>query len=174
MKTWILGSLVGIMMGTIAFAQGTAGGTLTINGTITGSMTLTISTDSSGATISGSGSSAGTMNFGSVSASTSNGTVATGITKSTIGGGYQLSTVVDVVVTAANESSPNFALTAAIDNTDELLYLVNGVQMTTSPQVVGSAVPYSSIDAISIVITVPSTANSTSVNRFVTFTATAN
>src|SRR5579863_991410 len=155
MKKWILASLIGIMMGTVANAQTTAGGTLTINGTVTGTMTLTVNHDAAGAPVGGSGSSAGTINFGSVSASTSNGTVATGITKGTYGGGFDLSTVVDLFVTSANEGSLNYNLSASIDNTDQFAYVVNSVQLSTGQQLVLSNASYNSPVAVPVVVQVP-------------------
>jgi hypothetical protein len=173
MRYLILASAIAIAMGAVANAQ-TAGGQLTIDGTITGSMTLVVSTDVAGANIAGSGSSAGSFNFGPVSAATPDGAVALNVIKSAFGGGYNLATSVDVIVTAANGTSPNYNLSAAIDNTDNFTYQVGGVSMTTTPQIVGSNIAYSIAHQVLLNIIVPTAAPGATVARIIFFTATAN
>lgn len=172
MKKVILASLLGIAVGAVANAQ--ASGTLTINGTINGTMTLAITQDASGAVLGGS-STAATMNFGTVSAATTDGPLGNGITKTTAGGNYTLATFVNVTVTAANGTSPNYALAAAIDNTDNYTWQVGTMTMSTSPTVLIDTALYSTVTPVPIALIVPIAAPPTaSVSRVVTFTATAN
>jgi hypothetical protein len=161
----------------VASAQTTASGTLTVNAKVTDSLQLVFNTDGSGVALtSGAGTSTATLDFGSISAF---GPLSSPkITRSVNGTtSFTVSTPVDVQVTSSNSTSANYKLTAQLGSVDATNnWTVGGVAVTNgSAALITSTGTYGANTAEAIAITVPfTTASGTAISNTINFTATAN
>src|SRR5438270_8161216 len=119
-----------MMISSAAVAQTTAGGTLTVSATVTGSINLVFNSDVAGVPLSANGSSTATLAFGPVSAF---GPLPAGIVRSTTATTFTVSSAVDVSVTKVNSASANYTFKAQLGAADATNnWTVNGVSVTSA------------------------------------------
>ena len=158
---------------TIAAAQDTSAGTLTVTATVESSIGLTFENDAAGVAMTGAGTNAATMALGAISAYN---TVATpGVTRTVSASDFTVSSPFGVKVVKANTSSATYTLAASLASADTTnTWRVNATTLTTSSQNLGTSYSYGSAVAHTMYLTVPFTASTGAISKVVNFTATAN
>ncbi len=99
------------------------------------SIALTFQTVGGGITLGGSGTDTATLAMGNISRY---GSVPAGVTRTTGAANYTVSTPVGVRVTVASESSTSYFLRSRITTTSVHSWIVNGVTLTTTAQVIAT------------------------------------
>lgn len=164
-------------MSSVASAQTTANGTLTVTAKVTGTLQFVFNSDGSGlALASGDGTNTATLDFGSVSAfgnlSSPN------ITRSVNGTtSFTVSTPVDVTVSQSNTGSSNYTLTAQLGTADltNTWAVANNTVTNASPTTITATGNYGAKTSEAIAITIPqATASGTNISNTISFLATAN
>jgi hypothetical protein len=158
---------------TLAAAQDTSAGTLTVTATIESSIGLTFENDAAGVALTGAGTNAATMALGAISAYNTLSTP--GVTRTVAASDFTVSSPFGVKVVKANTSSANYTLAAALGAADSTnTWRINATTLTTSNQNLGSSYAYGLPVAHTVYLTVPFTASTGAVSRVLNFTATAN
>ena len=164
-----------MMISSVAVAQTTASGTLTVSATVNGSIQLVFNSDAAGVALSsGAGTNAATLAFGIVSAF---GTVAAGVTRTTTASNFTVSSAVDVQVSKTNSASANYTLKAQLGTADATnTWSVGGVAVTSAAQSTLTATgTYAANSNFPVAITVPFTsASGTTISNTINYVATAN
>jgi len=164
-----------MMISSVAVAQTTASGTLTVSATVNGSIQLVFNSDAAGVALSsGAGTNAATLAFGNVSAF---GTVAAGVTRTTTASNFTVSSAVDVQVSKTNSASANYTLKAQLGTADATnTWSVGGVAVTSAAQSTLTATgTYAANSNFPVAITVPFTsASGTTISNTINYVATAN
>lgn len=157
----------------VAAAQDTATGTLTVTATVESSIALTFENDAAGVTLTGAGTNAATMALGAISAYN---TVSTpGVTRTVSASNFTVSSPFAVKVVLANGSSASYTLAASLGSADATnTWRINATTLTTSNQNLGSAYTYGSAVAHTMYLTVPFSASTGAISKVINFTATAN
>jgi hypothetical protein len=157
----------------LAAAQDTATGTLTVTATVESSIGLTFENDAAGVALAGAGTNAATMALGAISAYN---TVATpGVTRTVSSSDFTVSSPFAVKVVKANTASASYTLAAALGSADSTnTWRINAVSLTTANQNLGSSYAYGSSVAHTMYLTVPFSASTGAISKVVNFTATAN
>jgi hypothetical protein len=157
----------------LAAAQDTATGTLTVTATVESSIGLTFENDAAGVALAGAGTNAATMALGAISAYN---TVATpGVTRTVSSSDFTVSSPFAVKVVKANTASASYTLAAALGSADSTnAWRINAVSLTTANQNLGSSYAYGSSVAHTMYLTVPFSASTGAISKVVNFTATAN
>jgi hypothetical protein len=156
----------------VAAAQGTASGSLTVTATVDSSIGLTFENDAAGVALTGAGSNTATMALGTISAY---GTLATGVTRTLSASDFTVSSPFGVKVIKANTSSSSYTLAASLGSADATnTWKVNAVTLSTSSQSLGSSFSYGSAVPHTVSLTVPFTAATGGISKVLNFTATAN
>lgn len=175
MKKLIVIFAAALMMTSLAAAQTTATGTLTVTAKVADSINLVFNSDGSGVALtSGAGTNAAALDFGTVSAF---GAIPATITRSTTASNFTVSTPVDVLVTKTNSASANYTLTTQLSTADAVnTWAANGNTFTNASSATATATgAYGSNVAVTLAITIPfTTASGTTISNVVNFTATAN
>jgi hypothetical protein len=176
MKKLIVIFAAALMMTSLAAAQTTANGQLTVSATVTGSINLVFNKDASGVALtSGAGTNAAALDFGTVSAF---GSLPTGVSRPSVTTtNFTVSTPVDVLVTKTNSSSANYTLTTQLNSADAVnTWAANGNAFTNSTSATATAAgTYGSNVQVTLAITIPfTTASGTAISNVVNFVATAN
>lgn len=157
----------------VAAAQDTAAGTLTVTATVESSISLTFENDAAGVAMTGAGTNAATMAFGTVSAYNTVST--TGVTRTVATNDFTVSSPFAVKVVKANTSSASYTLAAALASADATnTWKVNTTTLSTSNQNLGATYAYGSPVSHTVSLTVPFTASTGAVSKVLNFTATAN
>jgi hypothetical protein len=164
-----------IMVSSVASAQLTANGTLTVTATVTGSINLVFNNDAVGVPLSlGAGTNTATLALGNISAF---GAIAANITRTTTAANFTISTPVDVLVTKTNSASVNYTLKAQLGSADAVnTWQVGGTTVTNAAQatITGTGA-YAANTPEAIAITVPfTTASGTAISNTINFAATSN
>jgi hypothetical protein len=158
---------------TLAAAQDTSTGTLTVTATVESSIGLTFENDLAGVALTGAGTNAATMALGSISAY--NTIAAPGVTRTVAASDFTVSSPFAVKVVKANTSSANYTLAAALGSADATnTWRINATALTTSNQNLGTTYAYGSPVAHTMYLTVPFTASTGAISKVLNFTATAN
>jgi hypothetical protein len=164
-----------MMISSVAVAQTTASGTLTVTATVNGSIQLVFNSDAAGVALSsGAGTNAATLAFGNVSAF---GAVAAGVVRSTTATTFTVSSAVDVQVSKTNSASANYTLKAQLGAADATnTWSVGGVAVTSAAQSTLTATgAYAANSNFPVAITVPfTTASGTLISNSINYVATAN
>lgn len=162
-----------LTMPSVAVAQDTATGTLTVTATIESSIGLTFENDAAGVALTGAGTNAATMALGAISAYN---TIATpGVTRTVAASDFTVSSPFGVKVVKANTSSATYTLAAALGSADTTnTWRINATALTTTNQNLGATYAYGSAVAHTLYLTVPFTASTGAVSKVLNFTATAN
>jgi len=175
MKKLIVIFAAALMMTSLAAAQTTASGQLSVSATVNGSINLVFNKDASGVALtSGAGTSTAALDFGSVSAF---GAIPATITRTTTASNFTVSTPVDVLVTKTNSASANYTLATQLSTADGTnTWAVNGTSFTNTTAATATAAgTYGSNVPVTLAITIPfTTASGTAISNVVNFTATAN
>jgi hypothetical protein len=175
MKKLIVIFAAALMMTSLAAAQTTATGTLTVTAKVADSINLVFNSDGSGVALtSGAGTNAAALDFGTVSAF---GAIPATITRSTTASNFTVSTPVDVLVTKTNSASANYTLTTQLSTADAVnTWAANGNTFTNASSATATATgAYGSNVAVTLAITIPfTTASGTTISNTVNFLATAN
>jgi hypothetical protein len=157
----------------IARAQDTSTGTLTVTATVDGSIGLTFENDAAGVSMAGAGTNAATMALGSISAYDALSTP--GVTRTVSATDFTVSSPFGVKVVKANTSSGTYTLEAALASADATnTWKINATALTTTNQSLGSTYTYGFAVAHTVYLTVPFSASTGAINKVVNFTATAN
>ncbi len=175
MKKLVLIAAALMMISSLAAAQTTASGTLSVTATVNGSINLVFNSDTAGVALTGSGTNAATLAFGTVQAF--GGTLATGVTRTPGTGNFTVSSPFDVFVSKANLTSANYTLKAQLNAADATnTWQVQGVTVTSgaAATITGTGT-YDSNNQLTLALTIPfTTASGTSISNSINFTATAN
>ena len=176
MKKLIVIFAAALMMTSLAAAQTTATGTLTVTAKVADSINLVFNSDGSGVALSsGAGTNAAALDFGTVSAF---GTLATNVSRPSVtASNFTVSTPVDVLVTKTNSASANYTLTTQLSTADAVnTWAANGNTFTNASSATATATgAYGSNVAVTLAITIPfTTASGTTISNTVNFLATAN
>lgn len=178
MKRSTLATIAAAMMllASSAFAQAgnTASGTLTVSAVVNSSINLVFQKDAAGAAIAGAGTSQATLDFGTITAF---GAAPAGSQISAGTSNFTLTSLVDVVVNAANSSSANYRLTAQLQSapTNGESLTVNLVPVTSGGAAIINGTAAYGTTAATIALTIPFTVPSgTTVSDVIDFTATSN
>jgi hypothetical protein len=166
--------LAGVLsMPSLAAAQDTSSGTLTVTATVESSIALTFESDAAGVALTNAGSSAATMAMGTISAYE---TISTpGVTRSVTATDFTVSSPFGVKVVNANGASANYTLEAALASADATnTWKINAVTLSTVSQELGDNYAYGSPVAHTVSLTVPIGAPAGAISKVVNFTATAN
>jgi hypothetical protein len=157
----------------LAAAQDTSSGTLTVTATVESSIGLTFENDAAGVSLTGAGTNAATMALGTISAYN---VVATpGVTRTVAAANFTVSSPFGVKVVKANTSSANYTLAAALGSADATnTWKINATTLSTSSQNLGATYSYGSPVAHTISLTVPFSASTGAISKVLNFTATAN
>jgi hypothetical protein len=157
----------------VAFAQDTSAGTLTVTATVASSIGLTFEDDVAGVGLTGAGTNAVTMALGTISAY---GTIATpGVTRTRTASDFTVSSPFGVRVLRANSSSANYTLAVALASADATnTWKINATTLTTSSQNLGTSYSYATNVSHTMYLTVPFTASTGAISKVLNFTATAN
>jgi len=157
----------------LAVAQDTSTGTLTVTATVESSIGLTFENDAAGVALTGAGTNAATMALGAISAYNTLSTP--GVTRTVGATNFTVSSPFDVKVVKANTSSANYTLAASLASADATnTWKINATTLTTSNQNLGTAYGYGSAVSHTMYLTVPFTASTGAVSKVLNFTATAN
>lgn len=158
---------------TLAVAQDTSTGTLTVTATVSSSIGLTFENDAAGVSLTGAGTNAATMALGTISGY---GTISTsGVTRTRTASDFTVSSPFGVKVVKANTASLTYTLAAALASADVTnTWKINSTTLTTANQNLGATYAYGSTVAHTMYLTVPFTALSGSISKVLNFTATAN
>jgi hypothetical protein len=157
----------------LALAQDTSSGTLTVTATVESSIGLTFENDAAGVALTGAGTNAATMALGTISAYD---TVSTpGVTRTVGAANFTVSSPFGVKVVKANTSSADYTLTAALGSADATnTWRINATTLSTTNQSLGATYSYGSAVAHTLSLTVPFTASTGAISKVLNFTATAN
>jgi hypothetical protein len=162
-----------LVLPSVAAAQDTSTGTLTVTATVESSIGLTFENDAAGVAMTGAGTNAATMALGSISAY--NALSTPGVTRTVSATDFTVSSPFGVKVVKANTSSASYTLAAALGSADSTnTWRVNATALTTSNQNLGATYSYGSPVAHTMHLTVPFTASTGGVSKVLNFTATAN
>ncbi len=162
-----------LLLPVIGMAQVTSSGTLTVNATVASSINLVFQSDAAGVALtSGAGTNAATLNFGTISAY---GSLPGTITRTNGAGNFTVSTPVDVVVTAYNSGSTNYALTAQLGAADAVNGWSFGGTVITNSATTIAAGPFAyGSTAHAVALTVPTTSATGAISNTINLVATAN
>jgi hypothetical protein len=164
-------ALLTLLAASSAMAAGeTASATLTVTGTVSGALSITI--DSAPGTFSGGGTNAATSDLGTFTQFTP----PTGFTTSSAGpSSFSLTGAIGITVSATNVVSTDYNLTAQLSNVAEtgLTYKLNSVTVTNAGPVQVAAAHAYGVFSVPWVLDVNST-NSISINNAINLVATAN
>src|SRR5882672_7247760 len=164
-----------MMISSVAGAQTTASGTLTVTATVNGSIQLVFNSDAAGLALSsGAGTNAATLAFGNVSAF---GAISGGIVRTTTATTFTVSSAVDVNVSKTNSASANYTLKAQLGAADATnTWQVGGNTVTNAAAATITATgAYAANSNFPVAITVPfTTASGTVISNTINYTATAN
>src|SRR5690349_10886652 len=138
MKKLIVIFAAALMMTSLAAAQTTATGTLTVTAKVADSINLVFNSDNSGVALtSGAGTNAAALDFGTVSAF---GAIPATITRATTASNFTVSTPVDVLVTKTNSASANYTLTTQLSTADAVnTWAANGNTFTNASSATATA-----------------------------------
>ena len=157
----------------VAAAQDTSAGTLTVTATVESSIGLTFEDDAAGVALTGAGTNAATMGLGTISAY--NAISTPGVTRTVSTSDFTVSSPFGVKVVKANTASANYTLAAALGSADSTnTWKIDAVTLTTANQNLGTTYSYGSPVAHTIYLTVPFSASTGAVSKVLNFTATAN
>src|SRR5687767_14423961 len=152
----VVASLVTIP--TLAAAQDTAPGTLTVTATVQSSIGLTFESDGAGVPLGGTGTNAATMALGAISAYNTIPTV--GVTRTVSASDFTVSSPFAVRVVKANTISGTYRLAAALDSADTNTWRINAIALVgTASSSLGLTYAYDSPVAHTVYLTVPFTAS---------------
>jgi hypothetical protein len=170
----ILGLAACIVLLLQAASATSSSGTVAVTATVTGSMSMTFSTDASGITLGGSGTSAATIAFGSVQAY--GGSVPTGVTETVNAPtDWALSTPFDVDVELANLTSANYTLTAQLQSADATnTWLLNSTTITNGSAATLTATGSYGTAVYTLHLTIPFSEAAGPISNTLNFVATAN
>jgi hypothetical protein len=164
-----------MMISSVAIAQTTASGTLTVSATVNGSIQLVFNSNAAGLVLtSGAGTNAATLAFGNVSAF---GAIPAGIARTTTASNFTVSSPVDVLVSKTNSASANYTLKAQLGAADAVnTWSVGGVAVTSAaPATLTATGAYAANSNFPVAITVPFTsASGTTISNTINYVATAN
>lgn len=175
-KTLLKGAMVlaGVLsIPSLAAAQDTSSGTLTVTATVESSIALTFESDVAGVALTNAGTSAATMALGTISAYEA---IATpGVTRAVTATDFTVSSPFGVKVVKANSASGSYTLAAALAAADATnTWKVNAVTLTTTDQDLGNNYAYGSAVAHTMSLTVPVGSAAGAISKVLNFTATAN
>jgi hypothetical protein len=156
---------------TFVSAQETASGTLTVTGSVVGSITLTI--ESAGGTFTQGGTSAALTDLGSIS---KYGAIPIGFTRATTPTTWTLSSGIGVKVQKANSISTAYTLNAQLATAPAtgVIWTVNAVALTTGIQAMTAAGVYGATPVYAWSIQIPdSLATASAVDNVIQFSAIA-
>jgi hypothetical protein len=157
----------------LAAAQDTSSGTLTVTATVESSIGLTFENDAAGVALTGAGTNAATMALGAISAYNTLSTP--GVTRTVAAADFTVSSPFAVKVVKANTSSANYTLAAALGSADATnTWRINATTLSTVNQNLGATYAYGSSVAHTVYLTVPFTASTGAISKVLNFTATAN
>lgn len=157
----------------VAAAQDTAAGTLTVTATVESSIGLTFENDAAGVALTGAGTNAATMALGAISAY--NTIAAPGVTRTVAAADFTVSSPFAVKVVKANTSSSNYTLAAALGAADSTnSWRINSTSLTTASATLGSSYAYGAAVPHTMYLTVPFSASTGAISKVLNFTATAN
>ena len=156
----------------LAAAQDTSSGTLTVTATVESSIALTFESDAAGVALTNAGTSAATMALGTISAHEA---IATpGVTRSVAATDFTVSSPFGVKVVKANSNSADYTLAAALASADATnTWKIDAVTLSTTSQAVGTS-NYGSAVAHTMSLTVPIAATAGAISKVINFTATSN
>jgi hypothetical protein len=165
---------------TLSAQSATSSGTLTVTGTIDPSISLSFASDASGLALSsGSGTGTATMALGHIAAYGY--TAPNGVTQAVNGAAgnataFSVSTPFDVLVMEANTTSTSYTLTAALNSSDTAnIWSVGGVTVTSgTPATITSEGTYDHAASYALLISIPFTNTTGTINNAINFVATAN
>ena len=161
--------LVGMLAVPTFLKAQTASGTLTVTGTVVGSITLTI--ESAGGTFTQGGTAAALTDLGSISKF---GAVPTGFTRTTNATTWTLASSIGVKCEKANSISTAYTLNAQLGTVPAtgVIWTVNAVALTTGIQALTAAGVYGATPAYTWSIQIPdSLATASAVDNVVQFSA---
>jgi hypothetical protein len=162
-----------LTMPSLASAQDTSTGTLTITATVESSIGLTFENDAAGVALTGAGTNTATMALGSISAYQAISTP--GVTRTVSATDFTVSSPFGVKVVKANTSSATYTLAAALGSADTTNgWRINATTLTTANQNVGTTYAYDTAVAHTVYLTVPFSASTGGLSKVLNFTATAN
>jgi hypothetical protein len=172
-RTVIAFGVLLVLVPSVASAQDTSTGTLTVTATVASSIGLTFENDGAGVALTGAGTNAATMGLGTISAY---GTIATaGVTRTRTASDFTVSSPFGVKVIGANSSSADYTLAVALGSADATnTWKINATTLTTSNQNLGTAYSYGGSVAHTMYLTVPFSASTGAISKVLNFTATAN
>lgn len=170
MNKFMIGCFLAALLAIPTFAKAeTASGTLTVTGTVVGSITVTI--ESAGGTFTQGGTAAALTDLGSISKF---GAIPTGFTRSTTATSWTLLSSIGVKVVKANSISTAYTLNAQLATAPAtgVIWTVNAVALTTGIQALTAAGVYGSTPTYSWSILIPDTlATASAIDNVVQFSA---
>ena len=161
--------LVGMLAFPTFLKAQTGSGTLTVTGTVVGSITVTI--ESAGGTFTQGGTAAALTSLGSISKF---GVIPTGFTRATAATTWTLSSAIGVKVEKANSISTAYTLNAQLGSVPAtgVIWTVNAVALTTGIQALTAAGVYGATPAYTWSIQIPdSLATASAVDNVIQFGA---
>jgi hypothetical protein len=171
MKKFVMAAAV-MAFATMASAQTTSSGTLTVTGTVESSINLTI--ESAGGTTSGTGTAAATSALGNISKYSA---APTGFTLARGASNWTLSSTVGVKVDKANLTSTDYTLTASLGSAPAsgIVWKLNGSTLSdSSATTLTSTGTYGSTGSYSWDIVTADSAAAAAIDNSISFTATSN
>jgi hypothetical protein len=172
MKKFVIAAAATMAFATLASAQETSSGTLTVTATVESSINLTI--ESAGGTSSGTGTAAATSALGSISKYSS---APTGFTLARGASDWTLSSTVGVKVEKANLTSTDYTLTAQLGSAPAsgIVWKLNGSTLSDSAAAtLTSTGTYGSTGSYSWDIVTADSAAPGALDNAISFTATSN
>jgi hypothetical protein len=163
--------IIGVLAVSSNASAATASGTLSVTGTVAGSIALTI--ESAGGTTSGLGTNAATSALGTIS---KYGAAPTAFTIARGASDWTLSSNVGVKVEKANLTSTDYMLTSQLSTTPAtgVTWKLNGDAISTSPSTLAANGAYASTGSYSWDIVITNAAAAAAIDNVITFTATSN
>lgn len=175
-QSWILAGVLLLGLGGIADAQTPqANGSLVLTGEVDGSLGFFFWQDPDGFQLVEGGASTA-IDIGPVSAYGTPNNVLLGnkFTKGMDADGFHVTTPFQIQVAQANLQSPGYTLMAHLGDNDDTVWEVDGVILSTTPELLASTEPYTLKRPHILYAKFPFTKSATSLNDVVTFMVTAN
>jgi hypothetical protein len=157
----------------VANAQ-TGSGTMGVNATVQGSLSLTFSTDASGLAVTGTGTGTASLPFGNVSMY--GGTLPANVTRTVSATSFDLSTPFDVCVDKANTASTTFTLSAILAAPDVInIWTLGPTNISSGASfALTSTGAYTSDTPYTLKLTVPASGSSGPITNTLNFLAVPN
>lgn len=171
MKKIIVAAAITVFTASVASAQETSSGTLTVTGTVESAINLTI--QSAGGTTSGTGTAAASSGLGNVN---KYGTAPTGFTLTRGASDWTLSGSIGVKVDKANLTSTDYELEAELGSAPAtgVVWKLNGVTLSDSANTITATGTYGSTGSYPWLIEIADSAAAAAIDNSINFTATAN